>query len=463
MWLLVGNRRCIHRSITRLTCFLATICITYGFVDVSSLALRVFQTSSSSCSSGRRPLFAYVNIDENAPRDIGTFDAWAIACGVQRAEGVQLTPTTQQSPMDVGLVTTYDLAAQSPVVYVPNEMILSAQQARQEIGNCIEAEQRLVSSKASEYIPRFYLFLKILLEFQKGDTSPWYPWLNSLPRYYANGASMTPFCFECLPPLAGNLAMGERIQFIQFFQALKYINFLGNDIKESKELAKWAFAIAFTRGMDTPDGDFKVIPMVDYFNHGAVAQVQVNYDGQGNCHVYTTGNIPAGTQLCLTYADPTNPSFLFARYGFLDESSPASFCKIMISRPSQELKNLGYDYSRMLFYKDTGDVSPEVWDVLLYQFLEQSDPNVQQQFYRAHMMGDMTTKQNIHRHYFPQTSIMLQNHVDTFLRDLTKLSRKGDGKDLSEHPRLPLILQHNQFVEETFINVRAKLEQYQYS
>jgi hypothetical protein len=406
-----------------------------------------------------------VNIDENAPRDIGTFDEWATACGVQRADGVQLTAITapQQSPLEVGVMTTYELAAQSPVLYVPSEMILSAQRARQEIGRCLEAEQRLVSSKASEYVLRFYLFLKVLLEFEKGDSSPWYPWLNSLPRYYANGASMTPFCFECLPPLAGNLAMGERIQFIQFFQALKYINFLSDEIKQNKDLAKWAFAVVFTRGVDTPDGDFKVVPMVDYFNHGAVAQVYTSYEPDGNCCVYTTDNVPAGSQLCFTYADPTNPSFLFARYGFLDESSPATFCKIMIQRPSQELKNLGYDHSRMLFYKDTGDVSQEVWDVLLYQLLEQSDPSVQQQFYRAHMNGDDMTKQTIHQHYFPQTSIMLRNHVDTFLRDLNNLSRKGDGRDMAEHPRLPLILQHNEFVEETFLNVRAKLEQYQYS
>jgi len=452
-------RSCSCHSFVLLASFLASFGCAFHSSPLAAIPVR--------CRPATWGLPAYVNIDEDAPRDIGTFDAWATACGVQRVDGVQLTAmpaVSQQSPLEVGLMTSYDLAAQSPVVYVPNEMILSAQRARLEIGNCAEAEQRLVSSKASQYIPRFYLFLKVLVEFEKGDSSPWYPWLNSLPRYYANGASMTPFCFECLPPLAGNLAMGERIQFIQFFQALKYINFLSNIVKQNKELSKWIFAIVFTRGVDTPDGDFKVVPMVDYFNHASVANVQASYDIDGNCHVYTTDtNVPAGSELCFTYADPTNPSFLFARYGFLDESSPATFCKIMIPRPSQELKNLGYDHSRMLFYKDSGEVSQEVWDVLLYQLLEQSDPSVQQQFYRAHMTGDALTKQNIHQHYFSQTSIMLQNHVDTFLRDLNNLSRKGDGKDLVEHPRLPLILQHNEFVEETFINVRAKLEQYQYS
>lgn len=160
-------------------------------------------------------------------------------------------------------MTDANLPAETPVLYVPEAMILSSRKAQQEFGKVETAEQRLVSSKAADHIPHFYLFLKILREYETAEQSPWYPWLNSLPRYYSNGASMTPFCFDCLPPLVGWMATNDRIRFIQFFQALKFVNFISDDTKRSKELAKWAFAVVHTRCFETLDGDVKLVPMAD--------------------------------------------------------------------------------------------------------------------------------------------------------------------------------------------------------
>ena len=129
----------------------------------------------------------------------------------------------------------------------------------------------------------------------------------------------------------------------------------------------------------------------------------------------------------------------------------------MTIQPNDELRNLGYDFSRMLFYKDTGDISQEVWDVMLYQILA-SNREVQQAFYQAHMRGDAETKGSIHRQYFLETSSALKKHVDTFLKQLDELSDKGVGKDLKEHPRLPLILRHNEFVKSTFLTVKSRLD-----
>lgn len=412
-----------------------------------------------------------VIIDESAPRDIATFDQWASACGVQRADGVQLTYTASVSQVepgygglnrdDVTFMTAQDLPANTPVLKVPSNMILSSNLAKQEFGDLEVAENRLNAAKAGEHLPKFYLFLKILKEYHMGDQSPWFPWLNSLPRYYSNGASMTPFCFDCLPPLAGYLAMTERIKFIQFFQALKYVDFLVDDIKKHKELAKWAFAVVYTRSFETPDGDTRIAPMGDMFNHGGApgsVEIVTNYDPEGNFWAYTAYDVLAGYPLRMSYGDSTNPSFMLARYGFLDESAPGTFCKIMITNPSLELVNLGYDHSRMLFYKN-GQVSQEVWDVLLYQILGAEDPNTQQTFYQAHMNGDMETKQAMHQHYFYQTLVALQNHVDGFLRDLDQLSQKAVDKDVNVLPRLPLIMQHNEVVKQTFLAVQYQLQQ----
>ena len=410
----------------------------------------------------RRPsvvrLSAYIDISETCGRDVPTMENWALASGVQQGEGFQLV-STDDFGRERGVMATVDLPAESPVLFVPRHMILSARESMAEFGRFEDAERRLVSAKAAEHVPNFYLFLKILKEYELGDQSQWYPWFDSLPRYYSNGASMTPFCFDCLPPLVGNLAMGERIKFIQFFQALSYVDFLSEETKASKELAKWAFAVLYTRGFPCPDGDFRITPMGDMFNHGSETEVQMYYDEEGNCSVYTTTDVPAGSPLRMSYGDPTNPSFLFARYGFLDESSQATFCKIMIPRPSQRLIDMGYDHSRMLFFKDTGDVSEEVWDVLLYQLLE-SEPGVQEQFYQAHVTGDYNTKQEIHNAYFQMSSVALQNHVETFLKDLEKLQAKGNGIDMNDHPRFPIIMLHNEYVKETFLKVREQLAQY---
>lgn len=435
----------------RMNLFLSLIVVAAAQVATVSAFL-----TATSLRVSTTPLSAFVDIDYNAQRDIATMEEWTAAYGVQRAEGVELT---SEDGVDISVMTTQDLPAESPVLFVPAEMILSSFGAMQEIGRMEAAEDRLVSVKASDHVPQFYLFLKILREYELGDESPWFPWLNSLPRYYSNGASMTPFCFDCLPALAGNLAQMERIKYIQFFQALKSVDFLSQDVKTNKRLTKWAFSVVYTRGFETPDGDFKIAPMADMFNHGTETEVEMRYDDDGNAYVYTTTDVPAGSPLRVSYGDPTNPSHLLARYGFLDKSSPATFCKIMISRPSQELINLGYDHSRMLFYKDTGDVSPEVFDVLLYQSLE-SDPETQKAFYEAHMNGDEETKQAIHEYYYDQTAAALQEHIQTFLRDLEKTIYIGSNSDVNEHPRLPLILSHNLFVKETFEKVQAKLFEY---
>ena len=207
-----------------------------------------------------------LDVEETAQRDIGTMEEWATAYGVQRCEGFQMTATNNENePLDVGVMTTVDLPAESPVVFVPNEIILSANRAMEEIG-CIDAAENLFAKLgASDQIPQFYLFLKILIEYEMGPESFYYPWLNSLPRYFSTGASMTHFCCsDCLPPLVGNLALKERSRFRQFFKSLDFCDFLSNDTKSYKKLAKWVFNIVHTRSFPDGYGDVKIAPLADY-------------------------------------------------------------------------------------------------------------------------------------------------------------------------------------------------------
>lgn len=394
-----------------------------------------------------------VDVDEKAARDVPTMDQWATACGVQRAEGFQLT---SDDGLDIYAMTTQDIPANSPVLLIPNQMVLSSNQAAQEFGRMQDADVLLESLEVTDQIRYFYLMVKILIEYEKGQDSPWYPWLNSLPRLYTNGASMTSVCYECLPPFVRSLSLKERTNLLCL--DVRKVPFLSDQTKRNKDLIKWAFQIVYTRAFEATDGsgDLRIAPLADFFNHGTETEIALMYDADGNCYAQTTRDVPAGSPLRMGYSDPTNPSFLFARYGFVDETSPATFCKIMIPQVTKELEDMGYAHNRMLFYKENGDVSEEVWDVLLYRLLGDMDPNQQRRFYDAHMNRDAETKQAMHQEYWPRTSKKLLEHIDDFLAQLAILEQKASGKDINEHPRLPLIKKHNAIVKDTFSKVKAR-------
>jgi len=74
------------------------------------------------------------------------------------------------------------------------------------------------------------------------------------------------------------------------------------------------------------------------------------------------------------------------------------------------------------------------------------------------MNGDEATKAAIHEAYRYETIMAIKKHVDTFLEQLIALEKKSEGKSFEEHPRLPVILHHNQFVKETFSKVKQNLD-----
>jgi len=209
------------------------------------------------------------------------------------------------------------------------------------------------------------------------------------------------------------------------------------------------------------DPNKRIVPMADMFNHMTDTEVEISFDDDGNCYAYTTKDVPAGSPLQISYGCPTNPSHLFATYGFLDESAPATFCKIMNIESTKELRNIGLDFSRMLFYKDTGEITEEVWDVILYTILEDiedDDRQTQRAFYQACMNGDVDTKNAIHQQYFHMTSRVIQIHVNSFIEELDQLTEKASKMDINKHPRVPLILEHNQFVKQTFLRVKGNID-----
>jgi hypothetical protein len=416
------------------------------------LAASIFAKSASAFSF-QATQGGLVSLGENAQRDVFSMSDWATNCGVQKADGFEITSYDGQ---DYLAVTQQNMPAGSPVLFVPEGMVFSASKAAQEFGGALgECENQLGMANLQEQIPLFRVFVKVLIEYEKGDASPWYPWLNSLPRQFYNGASMTQACFDCLPPYAAWLALTERVNLSNFKKAIQFAPLGNPNIANDDEILKWAYNVAVTRSIEW-NGDRCIAPMADYFNHGAETEVDISYDEGGNCVVYASRDVPAGSPLRMSLGDPTNPSPLFATYGFLDESSPATFCKVMHLR--EEMQQLGYDFSNLLFFKGTGEISNEVYDVVLYSILLKNDPGSAQGFYQAVVGGDEDTKNQFHNQYFQYTKEELQKHVDSTLADLDRLSSLGQSYDVRTHPRVPVILQHNAFVRETFLTVKQTLD-----
>lgn len=445
----------------RLSCFGLLVGSSFHSTSVGAFTSAPNLARTSLTATGSSTKLHLLSVDENAPRDVPTMEQWAAQSGIQRDPGLELFQDAScvlQNPNDWSARAAGPLQSGQPIVLVPREIAWNSQDVKQEFGEALTPAIKFLSQNgvAPEDIPKFYLLVKLLQHVGAGEQSPYYPWLNAMPRIYFNAASMTPFCLECLPPLIYRYAREKQVLLENFSKALQKVDFLDKSI-ESYAMGLWAFNVISTRSFGDDTTKF-IAPLADYFNHGTFPNAAFGQDEQGNVMVYATRDIQPGEPVQVSYGDATNPSKLFAIYGFLDESSPATFCKITHIQPNDELRNLGFDVSRMLFYKETGEISEEVWDVVLYDLLEKVNKNDQQVFYQAHMQGNAETKQAVHQHYFAQTSTALKKHVDDFLQNLNDLSAKAEGKSYQEHPRLPLILHHNNFVGQTFLNVKARLD-----
>ena len=61
-------------------------------------------------------------------------------------------------------------------MYVPSNMFLTSYGAKEEFGQCEAAEKLIGNLAGADQFPLFYLFLKVLVEYERGNDSPWYPW-----------------------------------------------------------------------------------------------------------------------------------------------------------------------------------------------------------------------------------------------------------------------------------------------
>jgi len=399
--------------------------------------------------------------DEYTPRDVYGMEQWALQNGVQKVDGVELVQSASDD-MDWQLITNQDILGANTVLFVPAGMIMSSNSVVEELGGAlVSAENALMQQDIllEQRLPLFRLMVKILIEYEKGQDSPYFPWLNSLPKRFYNGVAMTDTCFECLPPYASKLASDERNDYLNFCFAIRqgYIELDPSTIS-NEAIVQWAYNVALTRFTEvwSPSRQKLLAPMGDMFNHATYPNVDVTYDDEGNCIVYAIDNIPAGSPLTISLGDPSNPTPIFAKYGFLYDDSATVFCKALHLQP--QIEELGYDFKDLLFQVDTGDISPKVYDIFLYKILQDSDMNLAEQFFTACKMNDEDTKQYFLQEYFAYTLNALQEHVGSILNDVDRLTQYAQSLDLNEHPRAPVIVAHNNLVREAFSATLVNLQ-----
>ena len=129
----------------------------------------------------------YVDTNENAVRDIANMDEWSYNVGIERMNGLELGT---EDGLDYSVYMSDYVDPGNFLLKVPARVILSSYDARQEF-NLQRSIDFLHSLGAGNNASDFYLFVKILVEVEKGDDSPWFHWLNSTPRLFYNAISMT--------------------------------------------------------------------------------------------------------------------------------------------------------------------------------------------------------------------------------------------------------------------------------
>lgn len=298
--------------------------------DVSAftftLSTRTTNPSVSTTALGFRSTTVTLEIAEATKRDVHVSRLldWCQSVGAETVDGLRIEQTAPSinnpDGQDYHLETTVDIAADGPVMYIPRFLTLSSADISDEMGGNLEATEMTLES--SDRLPLFRLLVKILSEVEAGDASPYYPWLNALPRRFNNGVAMTDACFECLPPYASYLASQERYTFEIFLKAMRegYLE-LGTEILQDTDMLQWAYNVALTRHQlnwkSQTEAEKVIAPLADMLNHASYPNCYVQFDEDGNAYIMASKDIPAGAPLTLSYGDPTDPTPLFAKYGFL--------------------------------------------------------------------------------------------------------------------------------------------------
>ena len=112
-----------------------------------------------------------------------------------------------------------------------------------------------------------------------------------------------------------------------------------------------------------------------------------------------------------------------------------------------------------LFGTETGEIGSRVWNLFLYKLLkDNNDPNAQV-LLNAVQNKDSKTSKALNQQYLQYTHQALTQHVDSTIPLIDEVTARANSYDVDTHPRVPVIVAHNNLVRDTFTKVQAQLYQ----
>jgi len=432
----------------------------------------VLLLASARFVSGLVPL----HLDTGKGRDLSRLRDWAKEHGVSFVDGVEFANANDNDDWEVSCRTKKEpqrLGKGSVVLSVPKDIIFNSDAIFDELGGYDvlgKALRHLEQAGFGDHRAEFLLFLKILLEVNRGETSLWHEWIQCLPKIFSTGVCFDDVESDCLPSFSRTLADFEvsKLQAFGFAANLIHqtwgVSTTKLSQKEREALFLWSYSVVYTRcwkfADDLDTGTSDIVPIGDLFNHKEPANLAVdNFSSSTTVDFVLQCDLaPGDTGLSLSYG-LTNPHRFLVIFGFVDETMPEIFCQVVFADPTPGHVLIGCnDRSKMVYQSDDGAIADTVWYSVLYALLA-AKPEEQQDLLDAHAHGDLSIKESLRAKYLLEISLTLKNHVAGTIRELESLTERIylAKNDDHHHPNLSLIKKQNGFLQAVFKKVLERL------
>mmetsp|Transcript_17244 Transcript_17244/g.26296 ORF Transcript_17244/g.26296 Transcript_17244/m.26296 type:complete len:489 (+) Transcript_17244:183-1649(+) len=407
-------------------------------------------------------------------RNMNALTEWAFSRGVYFAPGVKVGMHEKYD--DWGVILDQHQIAGTTMVKIPSSIVLSSSSikfrlTKEAINFSINS---LLNHRMNEYTPEFFLMISILCEYKKGISSPWYPWLRTLPKEFNNGLYLDDLERSCVKQVAFEFLEHQEKQWKSFYTTTK---FLGGQVRglslltdgTDDHLIRWAFSIVFTRSWRTQDEelsiDANIVPLGDMFNHDSrrnnVRVHQNRTADDTSVRIVLQKDAGTDTGLYLSYGITQYPARFLVIFGFCDESCPEVYANITFDdrHDQKEIGDMGFtDSTKMVFRAKDGAIGQTVWNAVLYKVLRMEDLDGAKKFYVAHQTNDLRTMVELHSKWETEVMLQLQNHVREMLKKHAPPLHFDSAEAIYHHPRLELIAKYYTLMNDILEKVKEQVD-----
>ncbi|XP_067674441.1 SET domain-containing protein 4-like isoform X2 [Haliotis asinina] len=184
--------------------------------------------------------------------------------------------------------------------------------------------------------PQRVLSIFLVWEWEKGTTSSWYPYIQTLPSTFSTPLYFTRQELERLPPSVYVRSISEQTRVQDIFASIR--DFLQKHVSDFKaftyERFRWAWCVVNTRSVyvkiqESPylslmerETNVALAPYLDLLNHSAEAKVEARVNEEsGRYEIVTADEYQKYDQVFIHY-NPYSNDELFIEYGFTLPHNP---------------------------------------------------------------------------------------------------------------------------------------------